>query len=257
MRRFISRRGKVRNIFSDNGTNFVGANNELKRIHKQHLEEQGKINDAFSHEGIKWHFIPANSPHFGGLWEAAVKSVKRHLRKIAGNVVLDFEGLYTLLVQVEAILNSRPLTPISNDPNDLVFLTPGHFLIGRPVTAVEEEDFINLPSNRLSIWQHIQKMRQHLWARWHREYLQKFQQRTKWKYSSGASLAVGQMVVVRDDNSPPLQWKVGRITAVHPGSDGVVRVATVQTPTGEIKRAVARLCALPLDESDGDSEVGV
>lgn len=248
LKRFIARRGKVQNMYSDNGTNFVGANNELKKIHQQHMKDCDKINTAFAQEGIKWHFIPPNSPHFGGLWEASVKSVKRHLKKIAGNANLNYEELYTLLVQIEAILNSRPITPISSDPSDFEYLTPGHFLIGRPLTAVVEENFSCTPFNRLSSWERIQQMRQHFWSRWQREYLSRFQQRTKWKNSKGPPVNVGQLVVIQDDNAPPLQWKMGRITSVHPGEDGVVRVATVKTQCGEVRRAITRLCVLPIND---------
>ena len=105
--------------------------------------------------------IPPRSPHFGGLWEAAVKSTKRHLRRIVGLQVLSFKELNTLVIQIERILNSRPLSPISSDPNDLQSITPAHFLLGRYAK--------DLPSVLLSFWN-----------AWYRDYLVTLQVRKRW-----------------------------------------------------------------------------
>lgn len=181
LRRFVSRRRKPAHIYSDNGTNFVGANRELKKLAQFLISEQVHISEPINGMGIEWHFIPAYSPHFGGLWEAGVKSAKYHLRRVAGDAALTFEELYTLLTQIEAILNSRPLTPISTDPNDFVPLTPADFLIGSPMTAVAEPSLIHITKSKLSRWQLIQRLQQHFWTRWSKEYVSELQQRTKWK----------------------------------------------------------------------------
>ncbi|XP_033213996.1 uncharacterized protein LOC117171056 [Belonocnema kinseyi] len=126
LQRFISRRGRPQNIYSDNGTNFVAARNELKELAKllRDSKHQENVTNFSSREGINWHFIPSHAPHFGGLWESAVKSIKHHLKRVIGETQLTFSELYTVLTQVEACLNSRPLSPLSNDLNDLEPLTP-------------------------------------------------------------------------------------------------------------------------------------
>ena len=104
--------------------------------------------NKLARETIIWKFIPTRALNFGGLWEAAIKSVKNHIKHITSENHLSYEEAYTLLVRIEAVLNSRPLTPLSNDPNDLTALTPGHFLIGHPLTAPIEKDHIAVPANR-------------------------------------------------------------------------------------------------------------
>lgn len=251
-RRFVSRRGKPRYMFSDNGKNFVGAAANLKELGKFLLTNNVALSETFSAEGTDWQFIPAYFPHFGGLWEAGVKSVKYHMKRLIGNIALTFEQMYTFLTQIEAILNSRPLTPISTDPNDLDVLTPGHFLIGKRVTALPDEDLLSVPENRLNEYQRIQQLMQHLWSRWSKEYISELQQRIKWKSQGPTLLKPGVLVILKEDNVPPLHWKMGRVVAVHKGSDGVARVATVKTQAGVIKRSFSKLCIVPI-ETENDN----
>lgn len=199
---------------------------------------------AADSEGLEWHFNPPSAPHFGGLHEAGIKSVKTHLRRVVGNQVLTFEELYIVLVQIEAILNSRPLCALSSDPTDLSVLTPGHFLTLEPLNAPPDADVTHLKLSRLNRWQLLQRLHQDFWKRWHREYLHTLQQRQKWTRSF-ASVALGTMVVVVNEQLPPLQWRLGRIVSLHPGLDGVSRVATVRTSAGTIKRPLVKLCPLP------------
>ena len=119
LRRFIARRGYPTLLWSDHGTNFVGANREIKEFNHflQSQIAQGTISEFCSTKNIEWKFIPEHSPHFGGLWESTVKSIKTHLRKIVGTVKLTFEEL-TILTQIEACLNSRPLASINSHSDD-------------------------------------------------------------------------------------------------------------------------------------------
>ncbi|XP_063989079.1 uncharacterized protein LOC135168629 [Diachasmimorpha longicaudata] len=251
-RRFISRRGVPKNCFSDNGLNFVGAKNDLEELYNLLNSDEHKTEiEHFSIDHkIKWNFIPPLAPHFGGLWESTVKQFKHHFKRVAGNLTLNFEELNTLVTEIEAILNSRPLTPLSSDPNDIVVLSPAHCLIGQPMTKLPESDWTTTPSNRLSVWQHITKVRQHFWQRWRLEYLNELQQRQKWT-KGGSNLEVGTLVLLKDRNAPCMQWPMGRVTEIHPGDDGIVRTATVKTATGESKRSVKLLSVLPI-EKDSD-----
>ncbi|GFS84207.1 integrase catalytic domain-containing protein [Trichonephila clavipes] len=127
LKRFISRRGKCHKIFSDNGTNMIGANREIKALSKLVRDREESLFAFFAEEGIEWSFIPPRSPNWGGLWEANIKSLKYHFKRVAGNSKFSYEELLTLITQIEAILNSRPLTPLSSDVDDLEVLTPAHF----------------------------------------------------------------------------------------------------------------------------------
>lgn len=245
-KRFISRRGKCSSIYSDNGTTFVGANHELTNFLKQ-AKTQNVLTDFFVSEHINWNFIPPRSPHFGGIWESAVKAVKYHLRRVVGNVSLTYEEFNTIITQVEACLNSRPLSPLSADPEDLNPLTPGHFLIGSPLVAVVEPDLSELNTGRLNRYQHLTQLLQHFWKRWSRDYITELQQRSRNKGSTlSPNVTPGTMVLLVEDNAPPLMWPVGRVESVHFGSDGIVRVANVKTAKGLFKRAVRKLCVLPI-----------
>lgn len=245
LRRFISRRGKPSKIFSDNGTNFVGASNEIGRF----LRADGdSIASYAENEGIKFHFSPALSPHFNGLTEAGVKSAKFHLARVLGNTHMTFEELSTLFTQIEAILNSRPLTPLSSDPNDFEPLSPGHFLIGKALLSLPSPSLIDINPNRLSRYQHIERMRQQFWLRWHKEFLSELQQKTKWRIKQ-EGLQINDMVVLKEPNLPPMKWRLGRIQKLYPGDDGIARVADVQTTRGIFRRAIHKLCALPKESS--------
>ncbi|XP_025832766.1 uncharacterized protein LOC112905148 [Agrilus planipennis] len=247
-RRFIARRGRPSNMYSDNGTTFKGANNELLELGQflKGNDNQREIQTSLLNESINWHFIPPSSPHFGGIWEAGVKSVKTCLKKVAHTTNFVFEEFTTLLAQIEAILNSRPLCPLSVDPNDLDPLTPSHFLIGRKLTSLPEEELQHISTSRLSKFQHLQQITQHFWKRWSRDYLHQLQVRTKWKKPTQQDIQVGDLVVIRDNNTPTMQWKLGRIVELHPGADDVVRVVTIKTASGIRKRAASQICKLPV-----------
>ncbi|CAI6346834.1 unnamed protein product [Macrosiphum euphorbiae] len=249
LKRFIGRRGVCSDIYSDNATNFVGANKKLSELKClfQSATHLDKMYNALATEGINWHFIPPRSPHFGGLWEASVKSIKTHLYRVLGESHLTYEELNTILIKIEAVLNSRPLTPLSSDPMDATPLTPAHFLIGEPTCSVPEPDLSSVPDNRLKRWQRVTRLTQCLWKRWNDEYLSQLQTRKKWLSNKGPNLSVGTLVLIKEDNITPLSWSLGRVVRVQAGADGVVRVATVLSRGKEVKRSVRKLCPLPFE----------
>lgn len=249
-KRFTGRRGRCQRLYSDNGTNFVGANNLLQQDLR--LAEQTWKSDLefdFQQLNTEWRFIPPASPHFGGLWEAGVKSIKNHMKKTIGTSLLTFEELTTLLVQIEAVLNSRPLCPLTNNPNEYNCLTPGHFLVGRPLVAPPERLYEVDKKSPLERWHHIQALNQRFAHLWKRDYLQRLENRpkgliTKVQYKNG------DLVLLTDDDTPATLWPTVIVEEIHPGKDGIVRVVTVRNHLGKcFKRPVTKLRFLPCNYS--------
>lgn len=249
IKRFIARRGHSSHIHSDNGSNFVGANRELRSYF---ASERGKrtVPDAMVNLGIQWHFNPPSAPHFGGLWEAAVREAKRHLSKLVKNAVFNFEEMTTFLCQIEAVLNSRPLVALSDNPADYAALTPAHFLVGGPLTVPIEPDVSTVASNRLKRWKLVTAQTQVFWKRWATEYLPQLQRRNKWVQPTRA-FKCGDLAILKEETLPPTKWQLVRVTQVHAGPDGIVRVVTVKTAAGtEYKRPTAKLALIPSNEDE-------
>lgn len=244
IRRFIARRGKPSEILCDNGRNFVAAAKEIGSFLSANKQT---LSDFATQEGIKFTFSPAYAPHFGGIWEAGVKSAKYHIKRVMGNSHLTLEEISTLFAQVEAILNSRPLCPLSSSPNDFLPLSPGHFLIGRPLTALPSPDLKEVKESNLRRYARLEKLHQHFWHRWQKEYISELQSRSKWRINKG-NLKVGDVVLIQEDNLPPLCWRLGRVSRLFPGPDGISRVADVNTMRGSIRRPLVRLCPLLTEE---------
>ncbi|XP_058797385.1 uncharacterized protein LOC131667724 [Phymastichus coffea] len=196
-RRFVATHGKPTTMYSDNA------------------------------ERIEWNFNPPLSPHFGGLWEAAVKSFKHHLNRVVKDQKLTYEQLETLLKEIAVVLNSRPLYAISADLNDSLAITPAHFLIGRSFNFLPNQNYVSVPDNRLTSYQLVSKARQAFWSKWQKEYLHELQTRQKW-LNSGTVLSPGSVVVSMEDNPACARWPLGVVVEIHPGSDGIARVASPQ-----------------------------
>jgi len=240
--RFVARRGLPTDIYSDCGTNFVGASKQLRQFFRD-----STVQSQFSsHLPCSWHFNPPSAPHFGGLWEAAVKSMKKLLVRTVGVHTLTFEELATVVCRVESVLNSRPLTPLSSEPGDLESLTPGHFLTGQPLLCVPEPNVSDAPSRLVSRWKLLHQCHQAFWKRWSSEYLNNLQVRSKWT-SSDTPLKVGDLVCIKDNLSTPLCWRLGRVTELLPGQDRIVRVVKLLTGQGMLVRPVVKLVRLPTE----------
>jgi hypothetical protein len=245
LRRFVARRGKPTLIWSDHGTNFVGAANELRGLvdFLESQKAQNEISAFCSAQKIQWQFIPEHAPHFGGLWEAAVKSFKSHLRKVVGSVKLTFEEMVTVLTQIEGCLNSRPLVSLPLDDDGIEALTPGHFLIGRPIEALPDPALAYRPVSILARWTLCQALVRHLWQRWSADYLDSLKRCSKW-HKRSTNLQVGDVVILREDNVVPAQWPMARVVITHKGDDDLVRVVTVKTSSGTYKRPVHKVVLL-------------
>ncbi|XP_052747995.1 uncharacterized protein LOC128200049 [Galleria mellonella] len=201
-KRFVSRRGHCCQLWSDNGSNFVGASKELRTLF---LNEQSsmlkEVASTLANNGTEWRFIPPHAPNFGGVWEAGIKSTKHHLKRVIGDSTLTYEEMTTVLSHVEACLNSRPLFKASSDSGDEMPLTPGHFLVGQPLIVAPDNKYDLTPLSNLRRWQLTQKMVQCFWRRWSKEYLIQFFHRYKWANCTAGS-KVGDIVLVMEDNLP-------------------------------------------------------
>ncbi|GFX35314.1 integrase catalytic domain-containing protein [Trichonephila clavipes] len=173
LKRFFSKR-KSTSICTDNATNFIGASRELQRLYNLIKNPPDILDNYLTNEEITWKFIPPRSPNFGELWDAGVKSFK-HFKRTVSDARLTLEQFITITTQIESILNSRPLTPMSSDPNDFAVLTPGHFLIGRPLQSLPEPDMTDKLDNRLSQWQKLTKFVQFIWHKERLDYLNNLQ----------------------------------------------------------------------------------
>ncbi|XP_075167637.1 uncharacterized protein LOC142239747 [Haematobia irritans] len=230
LERFIGRRGHCQNLYCDNATNFVGAKNQLADLSTSLFSTtaQEKIQRECATRSITFHFIHPRSPHFGGLWEAAVKSAKSLLIKEISSAPLTYEEMETIVIEVEAILNSRPIAPLPNNPNDAAALTPGHFLIGEPLTAQVDVTAKETSSTLAKRWE----------------------LRNKWQ-TKAQNLQLGAIVAIKD-NLPVMNWRLGKVIETFPGSDGFVRTAAVKISTGIIKRAIHLLAPLPLEQANDE-----
>ena len=244
MKRFVSKRGLPKDLHSDNGGNFIGAKKDLEELYEF-------LSTAQLPEGVRtflldnrmiWHTIPDRAPHFGGLWEAAVKSAKYHLKRVLGDQHLTYEEMSTVTCQVEACLNSRPLgIQHCLSPDGIRPLTPGHFLIQRELMAYPKTA-IDLKISLCKRWTLCQAIVQQFWKRWAGKFVQQLQAAQKWNAAS-PNLAVGDIVLMKDASAFQTHWGLAKVTAVFPGQDGLVRAADVLTkkviiPEPSVKRPI-------------------
>ncbi|XP_045508116.1 uncharacterized protein LOC123703948 [Colias croceus] len=216
LRRMAARRGTPKHIYSDNGTNFVGAN---KIIQQEYNELISNFSDSFYKEitemEIERHWNCPSWPSAGGIWERSIRSLKQHIKRVVGEQALTFEEYSTILAQIEGCLNSRPLCSITEDVEDLDFLTPSHFLNQRA-----ENTLIETAHDARTRWYLVDKTFNDIWKRWKNEYLSQLTVRSKW-LEPQRNLKIGDLVTIHDDIMPAGKWPVGRVVETHPGSDGL------------------------------------
>lgn len=192
---------------------------------------------------IRWIFNPPSASHMGGLWERQIRTVRRVLNSLLqNNQKLDDESLNTLFCEVEAIVNSRPITVVSNDPNDLQPLTPNHLLLLRSGLQLPLIN-VTLADTYRKKWKHVQFLANCFWKRWLKEYLPTLQLRQKWTHEN-RNFAVGDVVLVQDANTHRGNWPMGRISKVFPGKDGLVRSVEIKTKHSVVIRPIHKICLL-------------
>ena len=217
-----ARRGWPKQMLSDNGTNFVSLSREIKELVS--AIDQDKVQWMTSNKGVTLNW----NSQAGRVLESMTKLTKRVIAAVLGGAEVNDEELKTISIGVESLLNSRPLTTVSDDSNDEPLLTPNHFLIAQMGGDFVPESVDTTPFNPRKRWQRVQEVMRHVWQRWMREYLLHIGSRPKWFFPADTcDIQVGDVVVVIDPNAARREWKVGWIEQTYPGPDGLVRVVGV------------------------------
>lgn len=241
LNRFIARRGKPSKMRSDNGTNFVGANKEIQSAVREWNASSG-VTSILQSKQIEWQFNPPLASHMGGVWERQIRTVRKIMNVVLLNHVLDDERLDSVFCEIESIVNSRPLTAVSDDPWDFKPLTPNDLLLigGSPNHYLGASNNLDCYGRR---WRHVQLVAAEFWKRWIKEYLPTLQVRRKWQNES-VNLRVGDIVLLVDYSLPRCSWALGRVTNVFPGSDNLVRSAQILTKNSTVIRPISKLAFL-------------
>ena len=239
--RMTSRRGLPQEVMSDNGTNFVGANTELKELISK--LDKSKIEKSAANNGIKWHFNPSLGPHFGGVHETMIKAGKRAIYGILSKADITDDELSTAFTGAENLINSRPLTYQTADVEDDIPLTPNHFLydlVGGQfaLDSVDAESY-----NLKKRCRRVQELVKHFWGRLMKEWLPGLNKRLKW-FKMEKDFKVGDIVLVLSTESKPGKQILGRISDVLSGKDNHVHIAKVQIGDQIYIRPISKLCSL-------------
>lgn len=241
LRRFISRRGQVSVMRSDNGTNFVGAERELREALRN--LDHNKIGNTMLQRGIKWIFNSPAASHQGGVWERQIRTVRKILDALLKEQTIIDDSLHTIMCEVESIVNNRPITSTSEDPNDLEPLTPNHLLLLKTQPSLPPGIFNKEDQYARKRWRQIQYLADLFWSRWTHEYLPILQERSKWSKLK-RNFETGDVVLVVDSSSPRNSWIMGRVIQTIPDSSGTVCRVKLKTKTNVLERPVNKLCLI-------------
>lgn len=246
-KRFIGRRGKPEMVISDNGTNFVGAVGEIVEI----TVDNFSMTKELAKERIRWIFNPPGAPHFGGVFESMIKSAKRAIHAVLGNAEVSDEELNTVIIKVEEMVNSRPLTYQTMDQKEGPPLTPNHFILAGYEEGKEKQIS---PGENVSLrkrWRRIDELETHMWKRWMREMIPMWRDRQKWRLEE-KSVKNGDLVWILDKETTMGKWPIGMITSIITGTDGKCRVLKIRHGTKEICRPIAQVYPLPIEAIDSE-----
>ena len=255
--RFSRRRIRPDVVYFDNGTNLTAGEKELK-AGLERLNQALIVNELGA-QNIEWIFSPPSAPHFGGAWESLIKTAKNALYFILQDRSFPDEVLTSALVEVESIMNDRPIGRCSTDPNDPTVLTPNHLLLARanpslPVDIIHEPN----PTFRQR-WRNAQILADHFWRRWTAEVIPSLLKRRKW-YADQRHIQVGDLVLVIDQSNPRGSWPTSIVEEIYLGKDGVPRSALVRNKGGTYHRPVSKLCVIEENQivisDDSKNEAG-
>ena len=255
-RRFASRKSLPRKLIADNASTFLSANNELRELFQSHT-----LKETLARQGIDWQFIPKRAPWHGEFWERLIGLTKSTLKKVLGRAAVNLCTLQTIVVEVEAILNDRPLTYVSSDIKDAEALTPAHLLYGRRITSLPhplvENDEVSDPTYQENTdiqrkAKRVALLIQHFWQRWSHEYLTSLREFHKNSGINAETVKVGDVVLIHDDRSR-VNWKLALVTSINRGHDGFVRSANVRTANGTTNRPITRLHPLEIQAKEVQS----
>ena len=231
LRWFTACRGQVKIIRSDNGTNILGAQRELRQaIRGWNLSH---IESHLLQKEIDWRFNAPGASHHGGFWERLICSIRKVILGLPHEQALIDDGLMTLLAEVESILNGRPLTRCSTDPRDLDSLTPNHLLLLKDQPSLPPGDFAKSDIYARRRWHQVPHLSNVFWQRWLREYLTLLQERQKWLHPQ-RNVCVNDIVLVVDSTAPRSSWLIGKVESCFPDRNGVVCNVVVRMKTSTL-----------------------
>lgn len=243
LRNFMLRRGAVKEIYSDNGTNFKGAEIELKQAASAIEYELGTIAAEY---GIEWHFNPPGSPHFGGIWERLIQIVKKCLYDCLKEESPRLETLRSALIEAEYVVNSRPLTHNPVEHIDEEPLTPNNLLHYSRQNVRIPASFDSCKDEIKIQWKICQRISNNFWWRWSKECLPLLTRRSKW-FEKKPNIEIGDLVFIIEPNAERCNWKKGIVTRAYPGRDNLVRVAAVRTSHNrEYVRPITKLAKIDI-----------
>ena len=264
-RRFTSRRGLPATLVSDNAKTFKGSSKEVQKIARSN-----EVMRYLANNGVTWKFIVEKAPWWGGFWERMVQSVKRCLKKCIGRTTLNYDELVTLLTEVESVVNSRPLTYIEDDQDGVTYtLCPSHLINGRPITSSPNGGHFEVISTNASLTRrskHHRHLLQQFTNQWRKHYLLSLRENhvVKSKVRNGPEIAVGDIVILKQESSNRMFWKLAKVEELLPGRDGTVRSAIVKVSNADknprlMRRSVKHLFPIEvnakLDEDEVNREV--
>lgn len=246
-----STRGTPNYVISDNGANFIGAERELWEV-VEALDADRITQETIKYQAIDWKFNPPCASHFGGVFEALIKSVKKAIKVVLEHTDVTKQELHTAIRGAERLLNSRPISYISSDPNDLSPLTPSHFLVGEiggpfAPEVLDREQTYN-PRKR---WHRVQQLLRQFQKRWRKEFLPSLNVRNKWFYPRH-NLKEGDVVLIVEPTTIRREWPLGRVIEAYPRDDGLERAVKVKAKNKECLHPVHCLCPLEYVEDSAE-----